>query len=478
MKQFVVIFLSVILWCGICAGAKAQDPKKLEQNRNRIKPYAKNPRYWQYKGKPVLLLGGSKTDHIFLAEKLKEHLDEMQAVGANYVRCTMSQREGLYLKPHKLLPDGKFDLDQWNTDYWNRFTNCLKWCHERDIIIQIEVWDRFDYTNHFEGWNKWKHSPWHPDNNVNYTNEQTGLADSYPHHPGENKQPFFYTIPGTDRYEKRYDIIRHHQERFVDKMLSYSLKYPNVLYCMDNETSGAAEWGKFWSEWIKRRAAEAKVEVHTTEMWDAWDIKHDTHKRTYDHPETYSFIDISQNTHISGQVHWDNLSWVREYIAKAPRPMNNTKIYGADTGTYGKDRDAEERFWRNIIGGLASSRFHRPDTGLGLNDRAKVQIKSMRMLTRELDIFNCTPDQHGKLLADRSENEAFLTYIAGRQYAVYFPNGGSIQIDLSDATGSFKTKWLDITQSKWQGKGTVQGGRRVNLQSRGKGHWVVLISEK
>ena len=76
------------------------------KNADRIKPYAMNPRYWQYKGQPVMLLGGSQTDHIFLLEDLETHLDEMREVGANYVRCTMSQREEIELKPHKLLPDG------------------------------------------------------------------------------------------------------------------------------------------------------------------------------------------------------------------------------------------------------------------------------------------------------------------------------------------------------------------------------------
>jgi hypothetical protein len=78
------------------------------RNEDRIRPYAKNLRYWQYKGEPVMLLGGSKTDHIFLIDNLKEHLNEIQEVGANYVRNTMSQREGGELKPHKLLPDGRF----------------------------------------------------------------------------------------------------------------------------------------------------------------------------------------------------------------------------------------------------------------------------------------------------------------------------------------------------------------------------------
>ena len=75
-------------------------------NTERVKPWHKDTRYWQYKSKPVLLLGGSLTDHIFLLEGLKAHLDEMVSVGANYVRNTMSQREGVELKAHKLLDTG------------------------------------------------------------------------------------------------------------------------------------------------------------------------------------------------------------------------------------------------------------------------------------------------------------------------------------------------------------------------------------
>jgi len=160
----IVIVTTAVLWlCGNCLAGR---------NADCIKPYEKNPRYWQYKDRPVLLLGGSKTDHIFLLDDLKEHLDEIAAVGANYVRNTMSQREGLDLKPHKRLSSGKFDLKQWNAEYWKRFANCLKWCQERQIIIQIEVWDRFDYSQE-----QWRNSPWRPGNNVNYTNQQTGLAE-------------------------------------------------------------------------------------------------------------------------------------------------------------------------------------------------------------------------------------------------------------------------------------------------------------
>ncbi|MDO9614759.1 MAG: hypothetical protein Q7J86_09580, partial [Bacteroidota bacterium] len=60
-------------------------------SKNRIQLWAENPWFWQYKGKPVMLLGASSDDNPFQwpAKMLVPHLDSMKAVGANYVRNTM-----------------------------------------------------------------------------------------------------------------------------------------------------------------------------------------------------------------------------------------------------------------------------------------------------------------------------------------------------------------------------------------------------
>ena len=49
-----------------------------------IRIYSENPFYWEYKGEPVLLLGGSKEDNLFNhPEGLAEHLDLLESVGGN-----------------------------------------------------------------------------------------------------------------------------------------------------------------------------------------------------------------------------------------------------------------------------------------------------------------------------------------------------------------------------------------------------------
>jgi hypothetical protein len=449
--------VSVVLMCsGVLLAAEG-----------RIDICESNPAYWQYKGKPILLIGGSKDDNPFQMPDLKKHLDLLQSVGGNYIRNTMSSRKdmGFEVQAFRQLDDGRYDLDQWNPEYWRRFENLLTWAEERDIIVQIEVWATFDYYR-----DNWLAHPFNPRNNINYTAEETGLPLDVPTHPTQKGNNFFWSVPA----ERNQTTVLKHQQRFVDKVLSCSLRHGNVLYCMDNETSVTPQWGKYWSLYIRAVAEKAGVKVHTTEMWDAWDLANPMHSATFDHPEIYSFVDISQNNHQKGQAHWDNAQKQRARIAGHPRPLNNTKIYGADTGRFGNDRDGMERFWRNIFGGLASARFHRPDSGLGLNEKARMNIRSMRMVTDKMNVFASEP--HNDLLSQREANEAYCLANPGREYAVYFPDGGQVELDISALSRAANVQWLDIMASKWRDPQTAPNGRTLKLECPEKGYWAVLIN--
>jgi hypothetical protein len=475
MNKIVFSIAAIILLFGAPSKADGQDAvaKRHNQNADLIKPYKDNPRYWQHKGEPVLLLGGSKTDHIFLLEDLEEHLDEIVSVGGNYVRNTMSQREELELKPHKRLANRKFDLRQWNPTYWNRFSDCLKWCSERNIIIQIEVWDRFDYSQEH-----WRNSPWRPANNVNYTSEQSGLANGYPAPAWRDRQPFFHTIPGMRRYEKKYNIMRQFQEKFVAKMLSYSLKYGNVLYCMNNETSTSEEWGQYWMKFIKDDAAEKGVEVYVTDMFDdVWKPQLSAKLRqAFNSPQIYPFIDISQvNSRTFNEAHWNNLMWIMNQARKNPRPLNNTKIYSAGKTSWGSGtpKDGVERFWRNLIAGSASCRFHRPGGGIGLNDTAKACILTARKVEKLIRFWEIKPRMD--LLSSREEDEAYLAARPGEQYVLCFTDGGSVGLNLNGHNGEFQLRWIDIRTGTWGDRVAIAGGRVVTVSAPNKGPWVAAI---
>ena len=440
------------------------------QNPDAIRPWDENASYWQYKGRALLLLGGSDDDNLFQwpDEELKKQLDLIEATGANYVRNTMSDRDdkGFELYPFLQLPSGKYDLAQWNPDYWERFERFLQWTAERDIIVQIEVWDRFDYSRQ-----RWPPHPYNPNNNVNYTRKESGLAAEYPEHPGRNEQPFFFTTP----QQRNNTTVFHYQQRFVDKMLSYSLKHQNILYCMDNETNGDEEWGRYWATHIKKRAGEQGVQVFVTEMWDAWDIKADEHRRTLDHPELYDFVDTSQNNHNKGEEHWRNALWMREYVSSSPRPINTVKTYGSDGNKFGhSDQDGVERLLRHILAGFASARFHRPPSGLGINEKAQSVIKAVRKLESLIQPWDLSPQMN--LLSSREEDEAYLAADPGKAYCLYLTNGGSVGIKLD--TGKYELHWIDVNTGDWGEKGELVGDRVITVETPGEGGWLAAILRK
>ncbi len=458
---------------------------------DRIQPWEEDPRYWQYQGEPVLLLGGSDQDNPFNHPNLSEHgveahLDLLTSAGGNYIRNTMTSRDRIveenpFFNDDNIYPfhrdpgTGLYDLEQFNDEYWERFRELLEMTAERDIIVQIEVWDRVDYSRDHadypaEGWSA---QPYNPANNVNYTSEESGLPEMVDTHPAQRENPFFRTTPE----QEDNPLVLAYQEAFVEKMLSISLEYGHVLYCISNETNESEHWSGYWARFIREKAEEAGVGVEVTEMWDAHDLTHPTHRHTFDHPDLYSYVDISQNNHQEGQTHWDNMQTARAIVSDPPRPVNSVKIYGGERHGAGVV-EGTRKFWRNIVGGLASSRFHRPIrpnfTGVGLNELAQTHIRSMRMFEEAFDIFAAEP--RNDLLSNRGEDEAYCAAAPGEAYAVYFTDGGSVALDLTDAEGAFRVRWLDILDSEWADGTNVQAGGSIEVIAPGEGQWAAVLS--
>ncbi len=433
--------------------------------------YAGNPYYWQYHGRPMLLLGGSSgpagalnDEGMFLWPNLPAALDKLKAAGGNYVRCLVSGRlrGEAALWPFARQGD-RYDLDRWNEEYWRLFETFLQETQKRDIVTDIEIWATFDYYRE-----PWTQNPFNPKNSINYTAEQTGLPTEVPSHPSRAQNTFFRTLPELNDVA----VVLKDQQRFVDKILSYTLRHNHILYCMDNETMASPKWGAYWAGYVRAAAEKAGRKVPVTEMFDPHDLSDPMHRNVIEHPELYSFIELAQNNHRKGGTHYAKILEVRRRVAASPRPLNNVKIYGVDGGQFGSSQEGMRRFWRNLFAGCASARFH--EKHLGDSEPALRVIRSAREMTAALDLFRCQP--RNDLLSDREPNEAYCLADPGRQYAVYFPAGGSVRLDLAGCASEVEVRWLDVDTARWRGPMQKRSAQRAGLDAPGPGQWIAVLT--
>jgi hypothetical protein len=102
----------------------------------------------------------------------------------------------------------------------------------------------------------------------------------------------------------------------------------------------------------------------------------------------------------------------------------------------------------------------------------------MRMLTDEMDVY--TGEPHNDLLQNRSWNEAYCMANSGCEYAVFFPDGGNVLLDVSAVSGqSLSVRWLDIRRPAWTGAALPVQMRDDGLvpliTPTEEGYWAALV---
>jgi len=483
-----------------------------------LQPYCKNPNYWQYNGRPILLFGGSETDNIFqwagVGSKLTDHLDLLSSCGGNYLRCTMSSREytlegyrwDMFPYPYARM-NGKYNLSVWNEEYWNKFRTFLQETKNRGIIVQVEVWDRWNESGRSDvriaGDAGWFESPYNPNNNSTYSWESSPLLIKGIKTPFYNE---FHLAANTND-----PVLLPVQQQFINRIVDEVMDngFNHVLFQIDNESGigdATLEPDPYWANYI-RQYAQSKdslfpVYVCSSRRFHPPAPYLTLNFQDWNNPEirvsitnsVFNYCDISQNNGNSGQAHYNNFIWYRDKVHEnGIRPINCVKCYhfnwhtGADFNQERispPDHEAFSKFWRVIFAGGAAIRFHR-DTpykpgglrdGFGLSSEAQVHIKSLRMLIEEINIFSMEPNN--TILAQRTNNEAYCLAEPGKQYAVFFTGEGdkSVQIDFGSSGKEYELRWLDINENKWINSPDNLNSRYNTLTPPSSGgQWVAVI---
>ncbi|MEM6379197.1 MAG: hypothetical protein AAF705_13360 [Bacteroidota bacterium] len=470
---------------------------------DRINTWEVHPTYWAYQGEPILLLGafnhghnpfidGSTLDTIDIdpIETIITQIDEMVEAGGNVLRCVLDLGGGtsVGIEAYQKNADGHFDLKQPKGEYWDRLSTFISEAERKGVIVELEIWDRFDWQS-----KNWEYSPFNPKNNINYNLEDTNLKESYERREIYKNHPMALGVPKHPSYEsadslqkRGYDVVREFQEIFVKKIYELTKDNGNVIYNMNNETSENPAWGEYWINFLN--GLDQADELVCTNMQDGLYIveKSDELKHQLNHPELYDYLDISQiNSRLRDEEQWHAVSYIAEQASARNMLLHMTKVYGNDdrkpapwaSWRPGDTDNAIEEWWRNLIAGVAGIRFHRPESGIGLNAQAKACIQATRKVESKIKFWKVKPAL--ELLSDRDFDEAYLAADPGKQYIIYFTQqgAGSIKLDLSPYSKTdFSVFWVNIDTGKWGPEAVIKGGSEVPVnRPDGEAHWVAAV---
>lgn len=146
-----------------------------------VSVHAPNPHYYEWKGKPLVLLtsgehygallNGDFDYKKYLAALAKDGLNLTRIFTGVYrevpgdfgiTRNTLAPRDEAFIAPYARA-GGKFDLTQWNPAYWTRLHALLDEAQRLGIVVEVTVFCVY-YQDRM-----WELSPWHPRNNRNAT---------------------------------------------------------------------------------------------------------------------------------------------------------------------------------------------------------------------------------------------------------------------------------------------------------------------
>ncbi|WP_431359016.1 DUF6298 domain-containing protein [Halovenus amylolytica] len=437
-----------------------------------IQPSADSPRYWEYNGQPITLIGGDQQDNPFQYINSDDDydaitwLDTLASLGGNFVRNVMSDRDSVKFGTDNIYAfdrtDSGYDLTQFNTEYFDRLDTYLAEAQSREIIVSIELWDGWDLYG-----DRWDAHPWNPANNVTYDESTTTLETAWTDDPIQTTNPFFKTVPSLNDDS----TVRQYQEAFVQRILDITLHYDNVIYLPHNERRGALEWSLYWANFLKDAAADAGREIYIGEMNDK-----DNHGSVQPSlsRDVFEFAEVSQHSELNGEDHFTDLAASYDELASQPMPMNAVKNYDCSD-------DGAAMVWRCLMAGAAAARYHRGplgdcDWGIGLQDKAKVHLETQQLVLNAVGgAYAVQPHQEiNHLIENRDGKEVYMMADPGRVYAVYFKGAGSVGLDVSDVNGNVTVEWRDIENRSWASSKTLSG-EVVTLTTPQSGHWAVLV---
>ena len=413
-----------------------------------------NPHYFNYKGKPTLLITSGEHYGAVMNPDFdyKVYLKTLQKDGLNLTRTmtggyfepegafnisknTLAPDKKKYLCPWRRTADQlKFDLSQWDEAYFTRLKAFLTEADKHGVIVELSLFCPF-----YEEM-QWALSPFNIKNNVN------SLGD----------------IPRTDVYtmDKNKGLLAF-QEKMVRKLVDELNGFPNLMYEICNEPYFGGITME-WQEHISKVITDAEKDFPNKHLITQ-NISNGVEKIKNPNPLVSVF-----NFHYATPPKAVSLNYgLNKVIGE-----NETGFNGQKDSTFRKEA------WELILtgGGLFNNldysftsshedgTYHYPTAQPGGGSIAL--RKQLSYLKKFMDSFNFVamkPDTTVYSGGLSGKNKVIVLAETGKQYAIYWMGGKQINPQFNLPKGDYLLEWLNPLNGKIEKKDKLShpGGKAI-----------------
>ena len=414
--------------------------------RGPLRSNTANPRYFvDSLGNPVYLAGSYQNPYNLLSGRVSEvasYFDFLAQQNQNFTRLwaweqspwTYDQNGNVTftLQPYERSGTGaaldgglKFDLTRFNQAYFDQLRSRIIAAGQRGIYVSLILFEGFSSQRRVRQVDPWLADPFHGANNVNGIN-----ADEN----GDGRGIEFFSLNSPP--------LTALQEAFVRKVVDTLENLDNVLYEVSGDTlPSSLAWQFHMLDYLKSYQA-TKLNRHPVGI--------------------SQFYGKSLSDVLSSAADWVVIQGNKAIPALAVAD----KVLVLE-GTATTSKQPTQWVWQSFVrgynpiysesdGGVASSEIH---AAIG-------QTKAYAAL---LDMTSMTP-------SDTACSNRLCLVNSRSQYLTYLPTGGSVTVDLSNATGNLTAAWFDPTSGQTLSENATSGGQRVSFSSPVRGPSVLQVT--
>lgn len=350
----------------------------------------------------------------------------------------------------------KYDLTKYNYWYWNRLQQFATLADQKGLIL---VNQHYFQHNIIEAGAHYADFPWRPANNIN----NTGFPEPPPY--AGDKRIFM----AEQFYDVSHPVRRAIHQAYIRQCLNNFTASSGVIHLIGEEFTGPLHFVQFWLDevaaWEKETGKKATIGLSTTK---------DVQDAILADPARAAVVDIidirywhyQQNGTAYAPQGGQNLAPRQHARLLKPKASSPAQVYRAVSE------------YRNLYPGKAviynGDGYDRNGWAILMagGSMASVKVKDSSFLEAAATMQ--------PVAADTS------TFV--KQWILHNPQTGYVVYDLAmdkgtvEGTieaGTYTAIWIDALRGNVQKvKGTVKGGKLVNLPKPSRGQWVLWLKKK